>query len=647
MSIAFPDDFRYGSRPPPEPLKLTRAMARTLRVALLLGAVQAVQAAVAEMLVARVTNVLHETSPSVLLQKFIKADPKMDKSKSLELRRHEKTSCKGRQGKESSCEEEGNCCANFVAKARAKRESEGYRNNEKKRLSKLCFLRFGQYKRNENDAGISGIHHRGDIGESCCASGADDYVTLDADLDFGTFQVPKVTKGGNRTTRKKIVEGSRRQGNAFFDFRDGNPGKEIHQQSASVKEMSVDMALKRLTQFMAVTPETLDQRCRYPESNDLGEVLYGVDDVCSEYSDKAADIEDELLDYFASKNKHDRNCKRLYRAIVHETWCMGSSCRVRIPTPQTLGRYAAAPSHHGPRGDGGSDFQSWNLDEFRISVRPRRHVLEENPKAAMDKLKKERNAAKNIEGRINRLKKDWEKDLEDEEEDVTFNRRQKEPRNDSRIKKCHVLVIYFLKDGPKACARDLPVVHVGPTSDEEIDTLVKQERAAAWKAVGMMATVFAVYVALVALLGWCYSKLWSTPVMSESKPDVEVEDFRHGVFSCFEDMHICALSFCCMPYRWADTMKAAGVMSFWTGVLIFFVVSNLRMWAQDYGPILGLSAWLCSTLIFTYYRQQLRQIFSIKNDTMDKLKDFSLWCCCCCCAAAQEARQVQMKKLDV
>ena len=50
----------------------------------------------------------------------------------------------------------------------------------------------GQKPRSETAAGI---HHRGDIGESCCASGADDYVTLDADLDFGTFQVPKVTKG--------------------------------------------------------------------------------------------------------------------------------------------------------------------------------------------------------------------------------------------------------------------------------------------------------------------------------------------------------------------------------------------------------------------------------------------------------------------
>lgn len=166
---------------------------------------------------------------------------------------------------------------------------------------------------------------------------------------------------------------------------------------------------------MDVTPETLDERCRYPESNDLGNILYGVDDVCSEYCGKAEEIEDELLDYFESKNKNKGNCKRLYRAIVHE-----------------------------------------GCNEKRNG-----HVWgEENPKAAMDKLKKERNAAKNLEakkkiqGRINRLKKDWEKDLdEDDEDDVTFVRRQKEPQNDSRIKKGHVLVIYFLKDGPKACAR--------------------------------------------------------------------------------------------------------------------------------------------------------------------------------------------------
>ena len=31
---------------------------------------------------------------------------------------------------------------------------------------------------------------------------------------------------------------------------------------------------------MDVTPESLDQRCRYPESNDLSNILYGVDDVC-------------------------------------------------------------------------------------------------------------------------------------------------------------------------------------------------------------------------------------------------------------------------------------------------------------------------------------------------------------------------------
>ena len=112
--------------------------------------------------------------------------------------------------------------------------------------------------------------------------------------------------------------------------------------------------------------------------------------------------------------------------------------------------------------------------------------------------------------------------------------------------------------------KDLPVVHVGPTSDQDIDNMVKKERDAAWMSVGIIAASICVYIGLIVLLGWCYTKLWSTPVMPEFKApaDVEVEDFRYGVFSCLEDMHICALSCCCMPYRWADTLQAAGIMSF-------------------------------------------------------------------------------------
>mmetsp|Transcript_2770 Transcript_2770/g.3141 ORF Transcript_2770/g.3141 Transcript_2770/m.3141 type:complete len:202 (+) Transcript_2770:37-642(+) len=112
-----------------------------------------------------------------------------------------------------------------------------------------------------------GVHHAGDIGESDGGSGADDFVDLDADLDFGTFRMPSVTKGGRKTTKKKLrgFRGLR----GFVEHRLGNPGKEIHQRWARVKAMSVNSALAKLRQFMAVTPENLDTRCRYPESNSL------------------------------------------------------------------------------------------------------------------------------------------------------------------------------------------------------------------------------------------------------------------------------------------------------------------------------------------------------------------------------------------
>lgn len=168
--------------------------------------------------------------------------------------------------------------------------------------------------------------------------------------------------------------------------------------------------------------------------------------------------------------------------------------------------------------------------------------------------------------------------------------------------------------------KDLPVVHVGPSSDQEIEHLVKEAQQKAWANVGMLVLVILGYIALVCLLGFLYTKLWADPVLGDIKAK-EADSFSHGAFSCHEDLHVSLLSFCCMPFRWADTMKAAGLLGFWTALLLFMLVAHLRAAAQDYGPMMGLAAWLCSTAFFTYYRQQLRALFSIKNDTMDKVKN--------------------------
>ncbi|CAJ1371041.1 unnamed protein product [Effrenium voratum] len=209
-----------------------------------------------------------------------------------------------------------------------------------------------------------------------------------------------------------------------------------------------------------------------------------------------------------------------------------------------------------------------------------------------------------------------------------------------------VLLQHLIKADPRE-DKDLPVVHVGPTTDADIDKMVKKEQGKAWQSVGTMAMVFVIYIATVVGLAFIYTKLWKDPEI-DVQAEEPVDHFEHGAFSCLEDMHVCFLALCCMPCRWADTMNAAGLLGFWSALMLFLVVSFFRSWAQEYDPVLGLIAWLAGVAVFVYYRQQLRRVFSIKNDTMDQVKDVGLWMCCCWCAAAQEARQVrQTKKMEV
>ena len=249
-----------------------------------------------------------------------------------------------------------------------------------------------------------GLQHAGDIGASCGASGADDYVNLDADLEFGSFQLPKVMKGGRKTTKKRLL---RRRGPGLFDFLCGNPGKEIHQQCACVKAMPVDTALKGLGKFMAVKPKDLDQRCRYPEENRIELILDGLKDECREYRIVAEEIKDQLLDYISSKEDMDlssRAARRRYHAIVVE---------------------ACNEKRNG---------HIWG---------------EENPKAAMDQLKKKRRSVKNeerrkVEKQIERLKRQWGYDSDDD----------KEPLNDSMLQRHDAMIIHIARcNAKKACAR--------------------------------------------------------------------------------------------------------------------------------------------------------------------------------------------------
>eukprot|EP00931_Biecheleriopsis_adriatica_P074992 TRINITY_DN48956_c0_g1_i1.p1 TRINITY_DN48956_c0_g1~~TRINITY_DN48956_c0_g1_i1.p1 ORF type:complete len:288 (-),score=65.80 TRINITY_DN48956_c0_g1_i1:45-908(-) len=182
------------------------------------------------------------------------------------------------------------------------------------------------------------------------------------------------------------------------------------------------------------------------------------------------------------------------------------------------------------------------------------------------------------------------------------------------------------------------------SSEEDPDTafrdIVDKERgssASLWISI-------AVNLCLLSFVACLYDTFWGESSIDLDKVEAGQgdRDFEHGCFNCLGDLHICFLSFCCLPCRWADTMRGLGFLSYYTAVAIFILLFILRTLAHDFQSSWPeLVVWLVSTSIFMYYRQQLRISFSLKNETTDKVKDFFLWGCCCFCAAAQEARQVE------
>jgi len=112
------------------------------------------------------------------------------------------------------------------------------------------------------------------------------------------------------------------------------------------------------------------------------------------------------------------------------------------------------------------------------------------------------------------------------------------------------------------------------------------------------------------------------------------EDFKHGVFSCLDEpkLSLCACFCGCVP--WADSMDVLGFLGFWIAVLILIGVSLLD-------TLTGGISWFFAAAMFTYFRQQIRKKFEMKNETADVAKDYLLWLCCPCCSTVQEARQTR------
>eukprot|EP00440_Ansanella_granifera_P053118 gb/GFBE01057589.1/.p1 GENE.gb/GFBE01057589.1/~~gb/GFBE01057589.1/.p1 ORF type:complete len:294 (+),score=81.43 gb/GFBE01057589.1/:1-882(+) len=206
------------------------------------------------------------------------------------------------------------------------------------------------------------------------------------------------------------------------------------------------------------------------------------------------------------------------------------------------------------------------------------------------------------------------------------------------------LKLGLIREDPKD-DEELQVVSAGgPETQEEEDAMIKQAQQTAWSQVGELIGASAMSLAIAMVGAAIYTFFFAIPEVKnkdQMQSDFEGQDFAHGCCSCYEDPHICFLSFCCMPCRWADTVKAAGVSSYWTAVFTILVLIELPKFLQHFDMTLSMIAWLLSVLVLAYYRVQIRKAFALQNETTDQLKDFLMWGFCCFCATAQEARQVK------
>jgi len=132
-------------------------------------------------------------------------------------------------------------------------------------------------------------------------------------------------------------------------------------------------------------------------------------------------------------------------------------------------------------------------------------------------------------------------------------------------------------------------------------------------------------------------------------------DFSIGCFDCFSDMQYCLHGCCCGTCRWADTLQAAGVTSFYAA--IFFVIAAsmtisivlqvLTVLLQAViGQLIPLGAltYVFVPMLYMYFRQNMRAKLNPSTppfaDKGQAALDCLSYCFCTCCSIVQDAREV-------
>lgn len=106
--------------------------------------------------------------------------------------------------------------------------------------------------------------------------------------------------------------------------------------------------------------------------------------------------------------------------------------------------------------------------------------------------------------------------------------------------------------------------------------------------------------------------------------------WRFGLFEHTEVPRLCCFSFFCAPIRWADTMRMAGFMNYYSALALAVGLTVLGYLTLG----IGFVVLLC---VCVHFRERMKQKFEIRSQTSEWLAFmFCPWC-----SITQEARQME------
>lgn len=106
--------------------------------------------------------------------------------------------------------------------------------------------------------------------------------------------------------------------------------------------------------------------------------------------------------------------------------------------------------------------------------------------------------------------------------------------------------------------------------------------------------------------------------------------WRFGLFEWTEVRSMCCFSFFCAPIRWADTMRMAGFMNYFSALALAVGLTVLGYMTLGLGFVVLIG--FC-----VHFRERMREKFDIRSRASDWLAfGFCPWC-----SIAQEARQIE------